>query len=357
MAKAEPSHPQSVLVTRFSALGDVAMTIPVVYPVCRANPSVRFVLATTPWPATMMLDRPDNLIVVPVDVKTRYKGLWGMWRLVTALDREYHFDALADLHSVMRTWVIGTWMRLHGRRVSRIDKGRRDKRDLISGRRREQLTGTIERYRRVFEQLGLEAPVDAFTRLYDTTPLPHSAVVLDKTLGERRVAVSPFAAHAGKQYPLELMTQVVDELADIPGVYVYLMGGGKAEKAALRPIARRHDNVVSMAEVKHDFADEFALLATCDVMVSMDSANMHLASLMGVPVVSVWGATHPWCGFMGYHQSVRNAVQLSLDCRPCSVFGNRKCRYGDYHCLRDLPPERIVEHVKSLLGVGLQVEQ
>lgn len=96
---------------------------------------------------------------------------------------------------------------------------------------------------------------------------------------------------------------------------------------------------------------ELALISHLNVMVSMDSANMHLASLVGVPVVSVWGATHPFAGFMGWGQSMDNAVQLDLPCRPCSIFGNKPCLRGDYACLEGLKAEMIMNKINLILGV------
>jgi ADP-heptose:LPS heptosyltransferase len=87
-----------------------------------------------------------------------------------------------------------------------------------------------------------------------------------------------------------------------------------------------------------------------DLAVSMDSANMHLASLFGIPVISIWGATHPFTGFNGWNQPPGNAVQIDLYCRPCSVFGNKPCYRGDHACMQLLPEEMILERIKSLIG-------
>lgn len=145
------------------------------------------------------------------------------------------------------------------------------------------------------------------------------------------------------------MQLVISEISRWENCHIFLMGGGNNEKEALGRIMKLYSNVISLPHIKHNFADELALLANCDVMLTMDSANMHLASLVGLPVVSVWGGTHPACGFLGWHQALRDTVQLDLSCRPCSVFGNKKCRYGDYHCMRDISPEMIIEKVKTVL--------
>ncbi len=345
MAKSDkPSR--NVLVIRFSALGDVAMTIPVLYPVCRANPDTRFIMLTKPWPETMFQDRPENLEVVGIDVSKEYKGLFGLMKLASFLCKTYDIDAVVDLHSVMRSWVIGTWMKCHGVPVSRLDKERGKRRALVSHKSDIPVTPTVERYRRVFEQQGLEAP-DHFTRLFDGKELPVSTIVLEKEPGQRWVAISPFSAHEGKVYPLELMEQVIAELTKCDNYWIFLMGGGKTEKIALRPIARKYKHIISLAEVKHGFADEFALLAHCDVMLTMDSANMHLASLMGLKSITIWGATSPACGFLGYGKDSSDDIQLDMECRPCSIYGERPCRHGDYRCMKNIPPQLIVDRVIS----------
>ena len=343
MAKSD-QRPRNVLVMRLSALGDVAMTIPVLYPVCRANPDTRFVMLTKKWPASMFHDRPDNLLVLGIDVKTEYKGVMGLRKLASQLRHEYHIDAVADLHNVIRARIISLFMRLHGIPVVHLDKQRARRKALVTHKSDEPVTPTIERYRDVFRQLGLEAP-DSFTRLYDNKPLPVSSLVLDKEPGQRWVAISPFSAHEGKVYPRELMAQVVDQLSQRESYWLFLMGGGKDEKIALRKMVGKRKRVISMAEIKHGFIDEYALLGKCDLMLTMDSANMHLASLMGLKTITIWGATAPACGFLGYGQNASDDIQLDMECRPCSIYGERKCRYGDYRCLSKIPADEVVKRV------------
>ena len=86
-----------------------------------------------------------------------------------------------------------------------------------------------------------------------------------------------------------------------------------------------------------------------DAMVSMDSANMHMASLVNCPVVSIWGATHPYAGFVGWGQKEENFVQLDMPCRPCSIYGSKPCLRGDYACLSGIAPEVIADKVENLL--------
>ncbi|MBP5712127.1 MAG: glycosyl transferase family 1, partial [Prevotella sp.] len=95
---------------------------------------------------------------------------------------------------------------------------------------------------------------------------------------------------------------------------------------------------------------ELILMSHLDLMISMDSANMHLASLVNTPVVSVWGATHPYAGFLGWNQSPENIVQMDLPCRPCSVYGRKQCLRGDIACMGSITPQSIVDKVEAILS-------
>ena len=84
----------------------------------------------------------------------------------------------------------------------------------------------------------------------------------------------------------------------------------------------------------------------------MDSANMHLASLVNIPVISIWGATHPYAGFMGWNQNPNNAVQIDLNCRPCSIYGNKPCLRNDYACIKNISPELITQRTELALYIN-----
>ena len=335
---------RNVLVIRLSVLGNVAMAIPVLYPVCKANPDTRFIMLTKKWPASMFHDRPANLKVVDFDIKEHHSGLFGLLKLARQLYKLYDIDAVADLHNVSGTWIIDAYMRAKGAPIARLDREKPKRRALVNHKTKEPVTPIHERYRWVFQKLGFKTP-DNFTRLYEDRDMPGSPIVLEKEEGQRWIAISPFSSHRQKAYPLELMEKVIAELSKKENYRIFLMGGGKAEKIALRPIARKYKHVVSMAEVKHQFIDEYALLGKCDLMLTMESANMHLASLVDLQAMTVWGPTSPACGYLGYNQIVEDDIQLDMECRPCSITGDKPCRFGDFPCLKNIPPEYIVQHV------------
>ena len=349
---ANPRELKSVLIARFSALGDVAMTIPVIYSACICYPDVRFTLITRQAMTSIFINRPENLDVAGVDLDD-FKGIHGLWKLFRKLRREYRFDGFIDLHDVLRTKAIAAFCHLCAIPVSVINKGRKGKSALT--RRRNKvllpLISTRARYRQAFHRIGL--PVEnRFHGLFGhgTGPQEQFAqVTAPKPDGERWIGIAPFAKHSGKVYPADQTEQVLAELVALPAVRVFLFGGGDSERDLLQSWAERYPNTVNLAGKRFGFQAELALVSHLDVMISMDSANMHLASLVRTPVVSVWGATHPYCGFKGWRQKEDDMIQLPMTCRPCSVFGNKPCFRGDYHCLRGISPHSVLERVLTHL--------
>lgn len=350
------TEPRNILITRFSALGDVAMTIPVVYGACAANPGKRFHMLTRPLPAKMFLAPPPNLTVTGVNLDD-YKGAAGMRRLLNEMVERYDIDAVVDLHDVLRTKLIRIFARMRGIATAAVDKGRRARKELTRQKSKAliPLKPMPERYRETFERLHINV-AESFRSLFPTgaaSPAMFPTIPPRKP-GERWLAVAPFAAHLGKIYPINLMMKVVDHYAELPDFRVFIFGAGPKESAAIDGLANGRENVTNLARASIGMAGELALMSNCDVMLAMDSANMHLASLVGLPTVSIWGATHPYTGFYGFRQDPADAVQLDMVCRPCSVFGNKPCPQHDYHCLNGISPQRVISRIDARLKSGRQ---
>lgn len=328
------------------------MSIPVVYNVCRSNPDVHFIYITKPLPASIFLNAPENLKVLPLNLDD-YKGLGGLRKLAGELKRRHDIDAFADIHDSLRTRILRFFLRLKGVKVAHIHKQRRQRHALTRANNKVMLplTPTRAKYREVFWNLGLPRE-DNFDHIFtgaEPDPQVYAAATGPKQPGETWIAIAPFAAHPGKIYPLELMEKVVEQLSQRPGYKLFLFGSPSEQNQLAQWRARYGENLINIAALKLGLPAEMALLRHCNVMISMDSANMHLASLVRLRVVSIWGATHPYCGFMGWHQRREDAVQLDMVCRPCSIYGNKPCRRGDYHCLHGIQPAYIITHIDRLL--------
>jgi ADP-heptose:LPS heptosyltransferase len=143
------------------------------------------------------------------------------------------------------------------------------------------------------------------------------------------------------------MEKLLDHLGREEGIRLFLFGGRGEEQRILENWAARYPHTFSLAG-RYALDQELALMSRLNLMLSMDSANMHLASLVGLRVLSFWGATHPWAGFYAYGQDPADAVGADLPCRPCSVYGNKPCYRGDWACLHGIPYTVLLERIRLL---------
>ena len=345
---------EHLLVIRFSALGDVAMTVPVVYALAQQYPDVRITVLSRNFARPLFDDLLPNINFMEADLKREYHGITGLNSLYRRLLAK-QFTAIADLHSVLRSSYLRMRFNLDHYKVAHIDKHRKDRRRITSSSNKLliQLPTSFQNYADVFARLGYPVNVQ-FRSIFsedggDMNLLPES--LPRPTVGQPCIGIAPFAAHEGKIYPVRLMEQVVEQLlAKHPDTRIYLFGKGQREDETFPKWCAAHPQCVYVSQHLNNLRDELILMSHLQVMVSMDSANMHLASLVATPVVSVWGATHPFTGFMGWNQSPENAIQIPLECRPCSIYGQKPCLRGDYACMRNIAPEQIVNRVELILN-------
>lgn len=345
---------EHILIIRFSALGDVAMSVPVVYSLAKTYPDIRITVLSRNYARTFFEDLAPNVSFMEADLMNEYHGVGGLNALYRRLTAK-NFTAIADFHNVLRSDYLRLRFNLDRYRVAHIKKNKSGRRKLTAtnNKRREQQDSPFKKYADVLERLGYPIEVN-FKSLFpeeggNLNLLP--AIVGPKKNFETWIGVAPFAAHEGKVYPPRLMYQVVKALLQRHcHCRIFLFGRGEEEEKTFDEWCTADNRCINVSRHLETMQQELILMSHLDVMVSMDSANMHLASLVDTKVVSIWGATHPLAGFMGWGQTVDNAIQLDLPCRPCSIFGNKPCLRGDYACLRNIAPEQVLEQIERVIG-------
>lgn len=324
-----------------SALGDVAMTIPVIYSLAEQYPQLEVSVLTSPFFTRLFIHKSTNLRLIEVDLKGKHKGIKGFFRLFKQL-RCFQFSKVADLHNVLRSWIIDVFMYLNKAQVVMVDKKRAQRNYALKHHIRQP--DFISRYAEVFDKLGLPIQIK-FTSLFPTGKnerLPFN--VIHPAMG-----VAPFARYNNKTYPLEKMEIVVKELTK-SGYYIYLFGskGNEANKLALW--SQQYERCILVAG-NYPIESELGIMSQMDVMLTMDSANQHMAAATNTRVVTLWGSTTPICGFLGYKQSEKDALFLDLPCQPCSIAGGKRCKYGHFACMKQLSPEMVVNHLKQIVTI------
>lgn len=323
------------------------MTVPVIRNLLQQYPHLQVTFVSTAFHAPLFAGI-ERLHFVAADLKARHKGVSGLFRLFRELRRQHPIDAVADLHNVLRTRILKVFFTLAGIRWVAQDKGREEKAALTRSENKvlQPLKSTFQRYADVFAKLGLPVQLDLSAGIAPKGQVP-SMIAEARKAGKKLVGIAPFAQFERKTYPPQKMKEVLRLLAQHNGLNLYLLGG-KTDVALLQSWAAEIPELQVIAGSLR-FSEELPFIAHLDVVVSMDSANMHLASLYGVPVVSIWGATHPFAGFYGWGQSPECAVQIDLACRPCSVFGNKAGPREDLACMHGITPFVVYEQVMKVL--------
>ncbi|MEY3678972.1 MAG: hypothetical protein RI924_1113 [Bacteroidota bacterium] len=332
-----------ILVFRFSAMGDVAMTAPVLREFKEKYPETELIVVSRALFAPFY-EGISGIKFHPIEPKGKHQGLFGLYTLFKEL-KAYQPDALADLHYNLRSRILTTFFRLSGISVAHLDKARSEKNELIRQKNKvlRPLKHMTERYADVFRELGFVFQLKN-KLLKQPEKLEEQILSVIGPKNEKKwIGISPFAQHAQKVYPLDKMEQVLVQLADA-GYQLFIFGGGTGEQQIAEKWTKLSSNIISIIG-KLKLKEELALISNLDLMLSMDSAGMHMASLKGIPVLSIWGATHPFTGFLGYGQNLNNCVQVDLSCRPCSVYGNKICYRGDFACMHQLSIETILKKI------------
>lgn len=334
-------------------MGDVAMTVPVIRAFVEQNKNVKITVASRPF-FKPFFDGIDNVNFFAVDVKERHKGFIGLLKLYSDL-KQLNIDAVADLHNVLRSKVIRILFALSGKKVAFTDKGRKEKKQLTRTENKilKPLKSMFERHVETFSKLGLSVDL--------TNPnFPKKAVLSNEILKNFvnkdeipdfsgiKIGIAPFAQYESKVYPQDLMQKVIDELAANNNNKIFLFGGGKKEIEILNQFASTKKNVIVVAG-KLNLQQELQLISNLNVMLSMDSGNAHIAAMLGLKVITLWGATHPFAGFSPFNQPLENCLTSDRNqypLLPTSVYGNKTVE-GYEDVMRSISVERVVEKINT----------
>lgn len=341
----KPSH---ILVIRLSAMGDVAMAVPVLRVLAQTYPELKLTVLSRPFFKPLFNQIP-NLDFLKAEVNGRHKN-FGIFRLAKEAGA-LGIDAVADLHSVIRSQIITKYLSFKGIKTASLNKGRSEKKDLVTakGGPISPLKTTHWRYAQVFEKLGLPIDLSRFVPL-PSQPLSPKLNGLIGVEPKKLIGIAPFAAHEGKMYPLSLMAEVIAELDNTDKYRIFLFGGGKKETKILKEMEIPFATVSCVAG-KLSFEEELALISNLDLMLSMDSGNGHLAAMYGVPVITLWGVTHPYAGFAPFNQPEQNQLlpdRTQFPLLPTSIYGN-KLPTGYEEVMKTISPQTVVETVVESL--------
>lgn len=340
-----PPTPRSILVLRYSSLGDVALTNPAIDLLAGSFPNASIYFATKSVFAPAIENHPALTGVIPLE----NKGLFGLWAHFRRL-KEIKPDLILDLHDSLRSHLAALFLRPP--RVLIYDKEAVSRRLIVHRLRKAPSLHTIQKYLKPLEQLGIAMPV----RVPFTVSVGRKGEsYLREFLQRRRIApsqtvvgIGPGSLWATKRWLPERYAELASRLVEDDRCKL-LWFGSRAEATLIREI--QSQMTVSPLERGLNLAEDqsleqsIALLGRCDLFIGNDSGLTHLASGRGARVVAIFGSTTPALGFApwGPHTVVEN---LGLTCRPCDAHGRASCPLGHFKCMNDLSVDLVEGAVK-----------
>lgn len=340
---------QHLLVIRLSAMGDVAMTVPVLIALTQKYPYLKITVLTKPFFEPIFAQIP-NVTVHKAEVKGRHKGVLGLWKLYKEL-KPTGINSVADLHNVLRSSILKRFFKFQGIPFIQVDKARKEKKALTATENKifEPLKPMYLRYADVVASLGFPVHLENRHILSSLGLTPKLKQALSLQV-KHYIGVAPFAAFSGKMYPLHLMKEALEQLNSLGAYQILLFGGGTTEKKQLEVWEQELEHCVSVVG-KINFEEELALISNLNLMVAMDSGNSHLAAMYGIPTITLWGVTHPYTGFYPFGQAQENALLSDRDkypLIPTSVYGNRFPKGYD-RAMETIAPEQVIQKIKGVL--------
>jgi ADP-heptose:LPS heptosyltransferase len=330
-------------------MGDVALTTPVLRGMREQYPEVEMVMLTRiafkPFFSSI-----DGLELFFPDLKKRHRGFPGLIRLFKDINRQSEIDYIIDLHDVLRSKILRFLFGLTGVPAKVIDKGRREKKSLITGKKKVRLKHSVERYCDVFARAGF--PVIPSK---DKWIVPSPDIVLkDEFISEMHeglnIGVAPYAKHKLKMWPENNMIRLLRLISDNLKCKFWLFGGYE-DSDKLDVLQTKIPGSTNLSG-KLSLDEELVFMSKLDLMIAMDSSNMHMAALVGTKVISIWGGTDPLGGFSAWMQpddfSIRIPVE-ELTCRPCTIYGKGKSKRKDFACMNWLTPEIVYKKIIKIL--------
>jgi ADP-heptose:LPS heptosyltransferase len=336
------------LVIRTSAMGDVALTVPVIGSLKARFPEIEVTLLTKSDFRPFFNSIP-SLRIFEARFNDRHKGLTGLFSLYRELKKNEDIDYIIDLHDVLRSKILRWLFRLSGIKSAVIDKGRAEKRKLVKGKIKIQLKHSVYRYLDVFSKAGLIIDPDNWKSIIPACSAYEKIAGLIDESGVMNIGIAPYARHHLKTWPEEYMIRLASMISEKYKIKFWLFGGKEEYDRLSRLQVKIPDSYLVSGNLT--LGEELALMSRLDLMLAMDSANMHLAALTGMKAISIWGGTDPLAGFGAWNQpeeySLRIAVE-DLTCRPCTIYGKGNCRRGDLACMKWLTPEKIFNKLVEL---------
>ena len=340
---------EKVLVFQTAFIGDVILTTPMIQVLRREKKDVMIDVVAVPAGAGILANHPDIQHAIVYDKKGKDRGLLSALRLIQTL-RRFRYDVAIIPHRSLRSGLI-CFLAGIPRRIgfstsaakllmTDVVEYRPDRHEVernLSLLQPLQISFSQKELPRVFPSTSDHEVVDALLRNHpDVSPA-------------NLIALAPGSEWVTKRWLAEgyidLAKRILEEQFSV------VLIGGNNDFVLCREIESAVGNSrVLNAAGELSLLQSAELIRRCKLIVSNDSAPMHIGVAMRTPVVAIFGATVPEFGFAPLGERDVVVQTLGLPCRPCSIHGGNACPIKTFVCMRDISSDRVLEQVHSILS-------
>jgi ADP-heptose:LPS heptosyltransferase len=346
------------LIVRYSQIGDVLILMPLIFSLSKRYPDDEFTVLTNPKFAGLFRQMPPNVSLFPMTYRKKHIPLRGLIHLLNRYLMLFKicFSKKYDKVALLQNGTFEDQLQA----ILSIRKSRIVKIDLTDFLSTEKLRNNVPDSPSLFQlfadtlsALDYSGLKNEFDLSFYTQPERKQNLLKKCNINKNKqlIGIAPFSRLKAKMYPLSEIEQIVRYYHHTSDVCLLILGGGEEEKIQAERWKAKYPEIVSLVGAL-PFDEELTLISACKVVLSMDSANMHLAALAGIPVVSVWGPSDPKLGYYPAGQDIANSIQKELPCRPCSFWGENPCiNPTKYDCM-NISVNIITEKINSFLNNG-----
>jgi ADP-heptose:LPS heptosyltransferase len=320
---------KKILIIRFSSIGDIVLTTPVVRSLKAALPEAEVHFLTKAAYRDILRHNP-------------YLDQLHLWQdkpggLIRQL-RRLRFDHVIDLHKNLRSLRVKLSLM---RPASSFDKYNREKLRMVrSPSPLPSIPHIVKRYGESLEMLGVSLDEGGLDFFLTPELEDWSLQELEEAKMTKPLAVVLGATHKTKRWLPEYFVSLLNQLRQ-----PVLLIGGKDSASEAETIVSQLKIPFFNAVGRYNLLQSAALMKRAHTVIAHDTGFMHIAAAFGQRVISLWGNTVPELGMTPYQTPHEILEVKGLSCRPCSKLGFEECPQGHFRCMRDLKPEMVWERI------------
>ena len=317
------------------------MTVPVISVLRSTQPEIKITILTTKFFSTLFNQIPDiNFLYFQTKHKT-LRGLFCLSREINKIKPDY----IIDLHDVLRTKILKLFLIYKSSNKLVVNKGRKEKKLLIRGTKSGPLKSMHRRYAETFAALNIKINLDDFSH-YRKINIDHYNYGFSSS--DKLIGIAPFSRHKCKEYSMKNILNFINLLDKSSRVLIFGAPGNEEQKIIKLCDNKSNRHVISS---NYSLEKQMAIMSNLDVMISMDSANGHIASLFGINVITIWGATHPDSGYSPFNQPKENSIVPDLNKfpdLPVTIYGSN-CPANYLEAINSIKGEKILDRLNKII--------